>query len=464
MMVSPPSRKEVCVVCGSPLRGIEARLYGGTCSQRRCRASYWEGLAKRLQEEKQRRESEEAQRRKAAALAHRDRLAAELPKTTPQPLLPVALPAQQRPLVPLPSARKALFREHLAGVVREAFEETAAAGSLPLAPAEDAASCQDEMLPVLLAGCAVCQGRCCLQGGDRAYLTADAIRRYRTRHPQATAEDVRRAYEAHLAERTYEDSCVYHQAQGCGLPRELRSDTCNGFECQELADLRREAQASGEAILLVALDGSRAVRWAVRSGCERPAEPPPSRRLEPSPDSTASLVEAVLTPAHVVLPARGRRLIRDGLRRSRAIDCFGFVPCDYEVFYAHLAALPPGAFCEWGSGMGIATGLADLLGFQALGIEIDEALAAASRQLLAEHGFRATIQTGDYLTLESRADVYFTYCWPGQMEQVKRRFDQIAPPAARLLICYGAEDLRCLIRPAKDAYLRPQCLAQVAQQ
>lgn len=158
------------------------------------------------------------------------------------------------------------------------------------------------------------------------------------------------------------------------------------------------------------------------------------------------LSEVPLPAAQVMVPPRGRGLISEGLSRGRAIACFDFVPCNYEVFYRSLAALPPGTFCEWGSGMAIATGLAELLGFQAHGIELDEALAAASRQLLAEFGFQATVETGDYLVLESRADVYFVYCWPGQMEQVKRRFEDIAPDEARLLICHGAEDIRCLIR------------------
>ena len=158
------------------------------------------------------------------------------------------------------------------------------------------------------------------------------------------------------------------------------------------------------------------------------------------------LIEVPLTPARVVLPPRGTSLIREGLSRSRMIACFDFVPCNYDVFYRSLAALSPGTFCEWGSGMAIATGLAELLGFRSHGIERDEALAAASRQLLAGLGFQATIETGDYLVLGYRADVYFVYCWPGQMEQVKRRFEDIAPDEARLLIGYGAEDIRCMIR------------------
>ena len=160
-----------------------------------------------------------------------------------------------------------------------------------------------------------------------------------------------------------------------------------------------------------------------------------------------SLIEIPFPVSQLEIPQRGRRLILDGLTRSRRIPCFDFVPCDYDVFYNALASQPRGAFCEWGSGIGIATGLAELLGFAAHGIEIDPALAAAARQLLEEHHFRATIQTGDYMQIDHPADAYFVYCWPGQMEQVKQRFDQIAPSGARLLMAYGAEDIRCLIRP-----------------
>jgi protein-L-isoaspartate O-methyltransferase len=163
-----------------------------------------------------------------------------------------------------------------------------------------------------------------------------------------------------------------------------------------------------------------------------------------------SLIELPLPANQLEIPPRGHRLILDGLTRSRQINCFDFVPCSYGVFYNALANLPPGTFCEWGSGMGIATALAELLGFDAHGIEIDQNLAAIARQLLAEHGFRATIRTGDYLQIEHPADVYFVYCWPGQMEPVKQRFEQIAPSGARLLIAYGAEDIRCLIRPDGD--------------
>ncbi len=156
------------------------------------------------------------------------------------------------------------------------------------------------------------------------------------------------------------------------------------------------------------------------------------------------LTEVPLAPALIELPARAQELIREGLSRARGIDCFDFVPCDYAIFYRTLAALPRGSFCEWGSGIGIATGLAELLGFRACGIEIHAELAAASRRLLADLGFSATIEGGDYLERSVRADVYFAYCWPGQILDLQQRFREIAPPGGRLLLAYGAAEIRCL--------------------
>jgi hypothetical protein len=275
-----PLLKNVCTACGAPITAIEARLYGGSCTARRCRTSYWEGVARRLQQEKRQLASEKAKQRQARALAHRDHLAAELLITNPQALLSFAVPSHQRSLVLLSATRKALFREYIERIIHEAFQETVPPEASAFSEAEQGTSSRDETQPILLAGCAVCQGRCCLRGRDHSYLTADVIRRYRARHPATSAGEVFFAYDSRLAERAYEDSCVYHQEEGCGLPRDLRSDTCNWFECEELAELRRGAGLSGDGMLLVAFDGDRAVRWAVHDWTEFAAESQVPSRLD----------------------------------------------------------------------------------------------------------------------------------------------------------------------------------------
>lgn len=146
------------------------------------------------------------------------------------------------------------------------------------------------------------------------------------------------------------------------------------------------------------------------------------------------------------MPRLPAELAAEGLSRARAIDCFDFVPSNPCVVYAVLSALPRGRFCEWGSGVGVVTGLAQTLGFDARGIEIDPQLAAASRKLLADFGLTPAITTGDYFQLDCPADIYFTYCWPGQMPRVEERFASVAPDHARPVICHGAEDIRCRVK------------------
>jgi hypothetical protein len=158
--------------------------------------------------------------------------------------------------------------------------------------------------------------------------------------------------------------------------------------------------------------------------CRQLRQVPLAHSPEPVPDSAVAFVQ-------------------EGLRRAKAIDCFDFVPSDFLSLYAILANIPRGRFCEWGSGMGIGVGLAASLGFEAHGIEIDPALATASRSLLTDFGLSATVTTGSYFDEHLAADVYFTYCWPSQMMKVEEHFLKVAPQESRLLICHGAEDIRC---------------------
>lgn len=160
-----------------------------------------------------------------------------------------------------------------------------------------------------------------------------------------------------------------------------------------------------------------------------------------------------MSPRAGAMDAVMARFVAEGLRRSRAIDCFDFVPSNSAVLHGVLGTFAPARFCEWGSGIGIGLGIAAMLGFDACGIELHPELADASRQLLQEFGLEASVVTGDYLQIDQPADLYFAYCWPGKMQQLEQRFLTLAPPAARLLICHGAEDIRCKIRPG----LAPAC-------
>ncbi len=118
------------------------------------------------------------------------------------------------------------------------------------------------------------------------------------------------------------------------------------------------------------------------------------------PDAGAA---PVLDPA---LRARLHALAEEGREiwdrfdmEVRQNDFHPFVAADYEnVLQALMALRAPGQrFLEWGSATGIITIMADLLGFEAYGIELDARLVDTARELAAKHGSGARFAAGSFL-------------------------------------------------------------------
>ena len=76
-----------------------------------------------------------------------------------------------------------------------------------------------------------------------------------------------------------------------------------------------------------------------------------------------------------------------------------FVAADYEaVLEALLPHRGPGRkFLEWGSATGVITIMADFLGFDAYGIELDADLVATARALATKFGSGAQFASGSFL-------------------------------------------------------------------
>lgn len=142
-----------------------------------------------------------------------------------------------------------------------------------------------------------------------------------------------------------------------------------------------------------------------------------------------------------------------------------FVPADYDtVLEALLSLRAPGLrFLEWGSATGVVTIMADLLGFEAYGIELDAELVRVADALARKHDSRARFAAGSFLPAgyqwesssgdrrlgtigEGRSgylelqhpledfDIVFAYPWSGEepiMHDVMRRF---ARDGARLVL------------------------------
>jgi len=106
------------------------------------------------------------------------------------------------------------------------------------------------------------------------------------------------------------------------------------------------------------------------------------------------------------LRARVAALCEEGWERWSRFDTevrrnawHPFVAADYEVVRQALLTLraPGRRFLEWGSAFGVITIMADLLGFEACGIELDAALVREARDLAGRYASRARFATGSFL-------------------------------------------------------------------
>lgn len=156
-----------------------------------------------------------------------------------------------------------------------------------------------------------------------------------------------------------------------------------------------------------------------------------------------------------------------------------FIPSAAEMVFEVIEfvtreELPLGrVFCEWGSGFGVATCLASLLGYEAYGIEIEEELVDTAGALAGDMGIDARFVCSSYLPegIDSYAgmggedivreggiegelgyegmerdlsdvDIIFVYPWPGEQEFMEKLFEEVAVEGAILIVYYGDEEIR----------------------
>lgn len=84
-----------------------------------------------------------------------------------------------------------------------------------------------------------------------------------------------------------------------------------------------------------------------------------------------------------------------------------FVPCDHRAAFEALQGLRRRAstFLEFGSAAGVVSIMAELLGFEAYGIEIEPRLVQCSRELARQFGSRATFVEGSFVPLDYQDEV-----------------------------------------------------------
>jgi predicted O-methyltransferase YrrM len=195
------------------------------------------------------------------------------------------------------------------------------------------------------------------------------------------------------------------------------------------------------------------------------------------------LVEVELEPTRGAIPARVVALLADANERLRTFDALfqasipAFVPCDYEQVYHALVQIQSRQlaaghrFVEWGSGVGAVACLAALVGFDAVGIEIEPSLVQIAESLAADHRIAVEFACGSYvpdgaeplvdtlgevtwlrtdqpssyndLGLEPEDfDLVFAYPWPGEEQVIFDLFTRAASTGALLLTYHGQDGVR----------------------
>ncbi len=168
---------------------------------------------------------------------------------------------------------------------------------------------------------------------------------------------------------------------------------------------------------------------------------------------------------------RLRALCEEGLAISARFDdslagrWHSFVPADYDTVLTDLLSIRGrgGRFLELGSAAGVITIMADLIGFEAYGIEIAPELVDEARGLAQRFGSEARFATGSYLPTGYRYksttgdrrigtvgisksayselpydladfDWVYAYPWPGETEVLRDVMRRCGAPGAQLLL------------------------------
>ncbi|MCB1886010.1 MAG: hypothetical protein KDH20_00260 [Rhodocyclaceae bacterium] len=281
----PPAASDAfCLVCQCPLNGVGRRALrtGGpaVCASRECQwvaaqqlrmgelrfsafiSQHRAMLAGRKADAARREARRRAEtrfaarqnRRFIAALAHRDPALRDA--------LAVNLPDDPRPLRPVAPERIARYRRHLLdqiAIARQAAsaEDSDFIGDRGIIQRQSELDALFASRPDLKADsdalCMTCRGGCCTTGGEHAHLSALSFRLQLDAEPDLSDEILCERYLSRVPAEALEGSCINQTRQGCTLPRELRSLTCNAYYCDELKrfHVARAEPAAGATALAV---------------------------------------------------------------------------------------------------------------------------------------------------------------------------------------------------------------------
>lgn len=170
----------------------------------------------------------------------------------PQTFPITIIPHYHDELADLPAERRQTLLDYAQQLIEETFAklaEVASEETAPVAvesPPEPAVPAKRVPGEILGAGCATCNGYCCRNGNDHAYLMTATMERILRHRPEISADELLQEYARHIPKRTLSKSCVFHGPMGCELPVDLRSDVCNEYFCTSMWDFQRAYRDSDD--------------------------------------------------------------------------------------------------------------------------------------------------------------------------------------------------------------------------
>jgi predicted nucleic acid-binding Zn ribbon protein len=218
-------RQRICCVCGRPLkkspqvtcsvkcatqlndfvRQEEQAIVGRCCrceiyTTRRNQSGGWEcgdgvceliGVFSRVQTETRQAFLEQKEQLQTMATQLRDDFFAklegpfEVPRAEVAPkYLVVVVPHTVEPMAERVEARFEQLRQHIAKRVETAFNAPESPDDTPYTFEQLPAGTRPRELPLFVAGCSACRGKCCLRGGvEHAFISVSTIRRFMANHP-----------------------------------------------------------------------------------------------------------------------------------------------------------------------------------------------------------------------------------------------------------------------------------------
>ncbi len=155
----------------------------------------------------------------------------------------MSLPSAPKQLSPPSPQRIANYQRHLRSTIAEAATHSHA-DEVPfdcdhnlidnIRKDEEMFAANRELPVIADKLCMTCKGACCVAGKDHAYVSVHSIRKYMDSNPNMSEEEVFDSFYALRPAITIEGGCINQGEFGCGLPREMRSLTCNGFYCEHV--------------------------------------------------------------------------------------------------------------------------------------------------------------------------------------------------------------------------------------